>query len=430
MIDHKRIAVQWKEFGLPVFFPRAAELDLDMDFIITVTGPRRAGKTYFCFQLMDELLKKGVGRDNILYINFEDEKLLGADAGDLERLLDAFFELFPIDKNQKVYLFLDEIQTVKNWDAWVRRVYDTRKDVQMVITGSSSKMLSGEVSARLRGRVYNKEIYPLSFSEFLSWKNVPYDPKTVSYGKDATTVKKHYAEYLVNGGYPAVTAQNVPKDSVLQGYYESMIFRDVVERHNVKEVKKLKVLAALIFESTAKEMSYNGLAKRLKSAGFDVSKNTIIDYMSYFEDAYLFFQNLKYEYSLTKQLGSIKKVYCIDNGLLNAVSFKFSEDTGKLMENLSYIELKRRGKRIYYHKKKNECDFIVQEKNRIAAAIQVTKELNEDNAQREESGLLEAMETYGLKEGLILTTDQEETKTMGNKKIRIMPIWKWLLLNE
>ena len=430
MIDYKKVIIQWKEFEMPAFLPRLADLNTELDFIVTITGPRRAGKTYFCFQSIDLLLKKGIPKENILYINFEDEKLLGAEAKDLELLMDAFYELFTISKNHKIYLFLDEIQNVKNWDVWVRRIYDTQKKMQLVLTGSSSKLLSSEISTKLRGRVLNKEIFPLSFKEFLAWKNVDYSLKTISSSKERFEVKKHFADFLINGSYPSIITQNVPKEGVLQVYYESMILRDIVERHNVKEVKKLKVLASLLFESVSKEISYNNLANKLKSLGFNISKNTIIDYLSHFEEAYLFFQNLRYEYSIIKQLGSIKKLYCIDNGLLNAVSFKFSEDKGKLMENLVFVELKRRGKKIYYHKDKFECDFVIHEKNKVIAALQVTNVLNEDNTAREMNGLLEAMEKHALNEGIVLTHDQKDTKIAGNKTIKVTPIWEWLLLDN
>lgn len=427
-MDYKQIVIFWKEFEIPEVLYRDLEINLDLDFIITITGPRRAGKTYFCFQIIKNLLQKGISKENIFYINFEDNKLLGADAEDLEKLLETFFELYQTNKNQKIYLFLDEIQAVKNWDSWVRKIYDTRKDIKLILTGSSSKLLSKEISTKLRGRVINKEIFPLSFKEILLWKGMKYNLKTISYSKDKIGIKKEFSSFVLGGGYPAIIIQNAQKENILQNYYESMIFKDIVERYKIEEIKKLKALANLLFESISKEISYNKIANKLRSIGLNMSKNTIIEYISYFEDAYFFFQNLKYEYSLTKQLGSIKKIYCIDNGLLNSVSFKFSEDFGKLIENLIYIELKRRGKQVYYHRKNYECDFLVINKNKVCSAIQVTKKLDEDNEKREINGLLEAMKEHKLNEGILLTEDQEEKKIIGNKKIIITPIWKWLLM--
>lgn len=426
-MEYQKIIVQWMEFEIPEVLPRHAQVKLPADFITTITGPRRAGKTYFCFQLIKKLLQRKVPKANILYVNFEDEKLLRAESKDLNELLDAFHELSEIDEKQKIYLFLDEIQNVNDWDAWVRRIHDTQKNINIVLTGSSSKMLSKEISTKLRGRTLNTGIYPLSFKEFIGWQGIKYDLKTVSYSKKRFAVKKEFSSFLSRGGYPAIILNEEFGDEILQGYFESMIFRDVIERYNVKEIKKLRVLSGLLFESVTKDISYNKLANKLKSLGYGLSKNTIIEYISYFEDAYLFFQNLKYEYSLTKRLGSIKKVYCIDNGLLNAVSFKFSEDRGKLMENLVFIELQRRNKNVYYHRKKRECDFLVKEKNKIVGAIQVTEELNDENRKREIDGLIEAMDTYNLSKGIILTYDSEDIEQIKDKTIQIKPLWKWLL---
>lgn len=429
-MDYKQIITFWKEFNVPKALEREIKVDVNTDFIITITGPRRAGKTYFCFELINQLITKGILKQNILYINFEDNKLIGAESKDLDILLQTFFELSQINEKQKIYLFFDEIQTVKNWDSWVRTINDTRKDIQIVLTGSSSKLLSKEISTKLRGRVLNYEIFPLSFKEIVNWKNIKYDLKNISYSKDKTEIKKLFLSFVIEGGYPAIIFQDLKKENILQSYYDSMIFKDIIERYRIEDVNKLKSLANLLFESVSKEMSYNKLANKLNSIGFKTSKNTVIEYLSYFEDAYLFFQNLKYEYSLAKQLGSIKKIYCIDNGLLNAVSFKFSDDFGKLLENLVFIELRRRNEQIYYFRKTYECDFLIVRKNKVSSAIQVTKKLDDDNEKREINGLLEVMNEYKLKEGIILTEDQEEEKILEDKKIRIIPVWKWLLMES
>jgi predicted AAA+ superfamily ATPase len=426
-MDYKQIITFWKDFNVPEALEREIKIEVNTDFIITITGPRRAGKTYFCFQLINQLIEKEMSNENIFYINFEDNKLLGAESKDLDKLLETFFELSQINKKQKIYLFFDEIQTVKNWDSWVRIINDTRKDIQIILTGSSSKLLSKEISTKLRGRVLNYEIFPLSFKEILNWKNIKYNLETISYSKDKTEVKKLFSLFVLNGGYPAIISQNLKKEDILQSYYDSMIFKDITERYKIEDVNKLKALANLLFESVSKEMSYNKLANKLNSIGFKISKNTVIEYLSYFEDAYLFFQNLKYEYSLAKQLGSIKKIYCIDNGLLNTVSFKFSDDFGKLLENLVFIELRRRNEQIYYFRKNYECDFLIVQKNKVSSAIQVTKKLNDENEKREINGLLEAMDEHKLKEGILLTEEQEEEKIIEGKKIKIIPVWKWLL---
>jgi len=429
-MDYEKIIRSWKEFVIPEPIGRDINLNLNHDLITTITGPRRAGKTFLCFQKIHELLEQGINRENILYINFEDDKLLNANSDDLEKLFEAFLENFNQNKKQNTFLFLDEIQTVKNWDSWVRRIHDTKRKINLVLTGSSSKLLSREISTKLRGRVYNIELLPLNFKEYLYWKNSNLDIKSIlQNGKDSLVAKRHFKEYLFNGGYPAIFINPKIRDEILQSYYDSMIFKDVVERYKIADVKKLQILAKLIFESTSKEISYNNLSNKLKSLGFAMGKSTIIDYISYFEEAYLFFQVLKYEYSIQKQLGSIKKVYCIDNGLLNAVSFKFSDDYGKLLENLVFLELYRRKKKVYYNRGKFECDFLVQEKNKITGAVQVCYELTDDNRDREINGLIEAMKKFKLKKGLIVTYDDDDEIVKDGLKIKVVPAWKWMLEN-
>ena len=243
---------------------------------------------------------------------------------------------------------------------------------------------------------------------------------------DYTLIPKSFLRYFDErenfGGYVAdmifISSEVVEKNPLWLPYIALKLYLDPYDQ----------MLGAFPdLESTTKDISYTKLANKMVSSGYKISKSTVIDYISYFEDAYLFFQNVKYEYSLTKQLGSIKKIYCIDNGMLNAVSFKFSEDKGKLLENLIFIELKRRGKETYYYRKNFECDFIIKQKNEVISAFQVTWELNEGNKEREISGLLEAMEKFKLKEGLILTCDTEDEKTINGKKIIIAPAWRWLL---
>ncbi len=430
-MEHRKIVVAWKEFEVPRLLHRNIHVDLDVDFITTITGPRRSGKTYLCFELINGLLSKGIPKENILYINFEDNKLLDATSDDLDKILENYIEMYEPNKKKKVYLFFDEIQVVKDWDAWARKISDMRKEIKLVLTGSSSKLLSKEISTKLRGRVINNEVFPLSFREFLEWSKISYNPKTISHSKDKAAVKKAFAHYLADGGYPAILInKNISREQILQGYYDSMIFKDIIERYKIEDVKKLKSIAQLLFQSVSSEISYNKLAEKLKSAGFSISKNTIIEFVSYFEDAYLFFQNIKYEYSIAKQLGSIKKLYCIDNGLLNSVSFKFSEDKGKLLENLVYVELKRRGETVYLHRAKYECDFIIVIKNRVSQAIQVVKELDETTEEREMQGLLEALKEHNLYEGMILTEYQEGERIVEGRKIIIRPIWQWLISAE
>lgn len=427
-MDYKRIIIQWMEFDIPESLPRNYQIHTDSGFIISIIGPRRAGKTFLCYNLMYQLRNAGVSRENMLYINFEDEKLTGASANDLTRLLETYFEITGLSSENSVYLFLDEIQNVENWDKWVRRIHETEKKIKIFLTGSSAKLLSKELSTHLRGRTISVEVFPLSFDEIVQWQKLNFEYSTISHSKKRFAIKKMFDKYLTDGGFPALFFEDAHlKESILQEYFNSMIFRDVIERYRVNSIRKLKMLSHFVFESVAKDISYSRLANKMSSSGLAIGKHTVIEYISYLEDAYLFFQHLKFEYSLTKQLGAIKKVYCIDNGLLNAVSFKFVNDTGKLLENLVYLELRRKNKNIFYHRKNYECDFLIQKKNTITQAFQVTNELNSDNEKREIRGLTEALDSYKLNEGIILTTGQETELKINNKTIKVLPVWKWLL---
>lgn len=426
--DYKKIATQWREYQIPPVKPRRVEIDLQSDFVWAIIGPRRAGKTYVCFQLMRDLLNKKIPLENIVYVNFEDEKMLGAQARDIQGIVDAFFELYPPQARAPLFLFLDEIQNVIGWQKWARRVHETKKNFKLILTGSSAKLLSRELATEMRGRVLVKEVYPLSFAEYLEWQGVTYNPKTIVYSEQQIEIKRRFNQWLQNGGYPAVIL-NPPalRDQILQQYFNNMLLNDVVERYNIKNVTRLRVLASLLFESVGRDFSFSKTAAKLKALGRKISKNTVVEHVGYFQDAYLFFQNVKFEYSAAKQLGAIKKIYCVDNGLLNAVSFKFSDDIGRLLENAVFLELKRRQREVFYHRGERECDFIVKKKNKIINALQITKEISPENEEREFRGLTEAMDVYGLKEGYVLTLEQRENRKIEGKTIHTLPVWEWLV---
>lgn len=427
-MDYKKVVVYWKEFEIPKALDRDLELPMNTDLIITITGPRKAGKSYRCYQFISQLKESGINSNNIFFINFDDERLENTTADDLDNLLNTYLELYKIDKKQPLFLFFDEIQNVKNWDKWVRRINSSKKNIRFILTGSSAKHLSKEISTKLRGRTLNFELFPISFKELLKWKKVEYNLRTVLHSNIKTKILSLFNQYVEDGGYPKVVLGEEYKNRLLQTYYEVMILRDIVERYNVRDVKQLKVVANLLATSVSKEFSYNKLKNKMESIGFDISKSTIIDYMDYFDNAYLFFQHLKYEYSVAKQLGSIKKIYCVDNGLLNTISFRFQKNYGSLLENVVFVELKRRGIKCYYHKNgESECDFVVQQKNHVIAAIQVTKQLNDITEEREVNGLLNAMEKYKLDKGYILTENQSGSRKSNGKRIEILPVWYFLL---
>ncbi len=430
-MDYKTVVVYWKEFEIPRALERSIVIDIDTELITTITGPRRAGKSYCCYHLISHLKESGINPNNIIFINFEDERLTNCTAEDLDKLVSMHMELYEIDKKQPLFLFLDEIHNVTGWENWARRVNETKKNYRLVLTGSSSKHLSSEIATSLRGRSLNHEVFPLSFKEALQWKGLGYDIKTILHSELRTDILRVFDTYLEDGGYPKMVLGNQNMDRLLQTYYEVMILRDIVERYDVRNVKQLKVAANIFADSVSGEFSYNRMKNKMNSIGFDISTSTVIDYVGYFENAYLFFQHLKYEYSTSKQLGSIKKLYCVDNGLLNRISFRFKKDFGPLLENIVFVELKRRRLDMYYHKDaSSECDFIIKQDLKNVAAVQVTWQLDENTEKREITGLLRAMESHRVERGYILTRDQYRIIEMEGKKIEVLPVWYFLISSD
>lgn len=424
----KLIIKEFHEIELPEAKERDLILPQKTSKIITISGPRRAGKTYYFYQIIRQLKKK-VANSRIIYLNFEDDRLLPMSADNLADLIEAYFELYPENKTKEVYCFFDEIQNIKNWELFIRRIYDKEK-VKIFLTGSSSKLLSKEIATSLRGRTLNYQIFPLSFGEFLKFKNIELD-KDFSYSKTRFQIKKLFEEYLIFGGFPEVVLEESDlKLPVLKNYYDLMIYRDLVERFAVRNTAFLKSLTKYLLTNVSATFSvnayYRSLEKSLKPA-----KETVLEYLSYLQEIELIFLAPIFSYSLKVQQVNPKKNYVIDNGLRNTVSFRFSQDFGRLLENLVFVELKRRNKEIYYHKQKKEADFVVKGNLKTSQAIQVTQELNDKNKERELGGLLEAMSEYQLRDGLILTRDQEEEviEKIGRRKvkIKITPVWKWLL---
>lgn len=406
------ILEQKKEFEKDdVFVKRSALEDienyLELPHIIIISGLRRSGKS----TLLKEIHQYLFNGKTVYYFNFEDERLIKFTATDFNHLYETFLELLGPDK----VFFFDEIQNVQGWELFVRRMYD--KGSKFIITGSNSSMLSRELGTRLTGRYIAIELFPFSFKEYINSNHI--DIPDILLTEDKASMKKTFNKYLRYGGIPEYLRYR--NDLILKTLYENILYKDIFARYGLNNEKTLKELSFYLFSNYASEISYNKLRTML-----DVSINTVKSYMGYLENSYLIFSIPRYDYSIKKQIYSHKKVYVIDQGLINLISFKFSKDHGKLLENIVFLELRRRHSDIYYHRDKHECDFVVMENGHITDAIQVTASLN-GNSKREYDGLLEALDKYGLDGGLILTDDEEFEDIKGDKKIIVMPIWKWLL---
>lgn len=386
--------------------------------IITLTGPRRAGKTFYFYQLIKKLLKI-IPKDRIIYINFEDDRILPLDVKELDGILEAYYEMHPENKGKELFLFFDEIQNIIGWETYIRRVNDT-ENARIFVTGSSSKLLSREIATSLRGRTISFEILPLSFKELLRFNKITPD-KNIFYSNARYKAKQLFEYYLTYGGFPEVVLENNQLEyKILENYFKIMIFRDIVERFKIRNLNLLTNLARFLLTNISSIFSVNSYYRSLKETTA-IGKETLFEYVSHLEEASIIFLVPIFSYSLKAKQTNPKKTYCIDTGLRNAVSFKFSKDEGKLAENLIFIELKRREKEISYWKNRGEIDFVVKNKDSTLTAINAsyTDEVDE----REINSLLEFKKEFKTKELIILTKDTEKQE----RGIKFIPLWKWLL---
>jgi len=399
-----------------VFYP------LNLDKIITVVGPRRAGKTYYLFQLMAELERQGVERNRILYINFEDERLELKGCHDL--ILEAYLELYPDLDLSLSYFFFDEIQELDLWEKFVRRMFDTVTK-RIFLTGSNARLLSGEIATSLRGRSLSFEIMPLSFKEFLSFKEI--DAQDIYSTRNLSVIQNAFEEYLLWGGYPELVGiEERFKPQVLQEYFNVMLYRDLVERYTIKDVSILKYLVKRLIASFTKEFSVNKLYNELKSRGISISKDRIYRIVDQIFSIYMLAYVEKHDPSVTKREMSNKKIYLYDNGFAAVTRYSFFEDRGKLLENLVFVHLRAQTKEIYFLKNGWGCDFLVFPMAKQPLIIQVTDRLNSDNLKCEINGLVMARKRIPNSKCLLLARQHDQTVDLPDW-CKLMPISTWLL---
>ena len=405
--------------------PRNIQPPIDTKKIITLIGVRRCGKTSIFYHMINQLIEK-IEKTKILFLNFEDERFeLNSD--ELDLILQAYMELYPSYKLSECYFFFDEIQNIPNWEKFIRRMYDTISK-NIFITGSNSKLLSSEIATSLRGRTLNFEIFPLSFKEYLSFKDVEVDFYS---SKSLAFIKNAQESFLKNGSFPeTLFLEEIYANKTLQEYFNVLLYKDLAERYNITNTVALKFFLKRIISSSTKQISINKIFNELKSSGIKIGKNTLYEFLEYVQNIYLALTLQKYDNSLiNKELGE-KKIYSIDIGLNNATEFRFSDDIGKSLENAVFLELKRKEFDIYYYRtSKSECDFLVFDKNTISDVIQVTFDMSDENTKsREIKGLIEACKNFDLKSGIIITFDSEDELIENGIKIKIIPFYKWSII--
>ncbi len=418
------IIKEFQEFKLPNIINRQLTIS-ESNKIISLVGNRRSGKTYFFYQLVKELLVKGIAKDQILYINFDDDRLYPLKLDELDYLIESYYELFPENKNKKKYFFLDEIQTIDNWELFVRRLND-KENIKIYLTGSSSKLLSQEIATSLRGRTLSYYLYTLNFKEFLEFKNFKFTKNDV-YSSKRYQLKKLFLEYLNDGSFPEVVLENNLKKEILNNYFDMFIYKDLVERYSIRNIDLLKKLSLYLLTNVSNLFSASSYYK-LISKEISVSKETILEYLSYLKEINLVFSVPIYSFSLKQQQVNPSKIYTIDNGLRNAISFKFSEDEGRLAENLVFIELKRKLKEIYYWKGKGEVDFVIKNKDNSVDLINVC--YNNEIPEREVNSINEFIVKHlntKINNKIIITKDLEKEEKIDERIIKYIPLWKWLI---
>lgn len=375
--------------------------------IIVITGVRRCGKSTLLRQLSKHY-------KNYSYINFEDERLLDFTYRDFNNLLEIFLSFGPESKT----FFFDEIQVIEGWEKFTRRLFT--EGYKIFVTGSNATLLSSEIATSLTGRNLRFELYPFSFKEYLLFYK--FKLKNIFTTKEKAILSQHIKDYLHFGGFPEIVKSKDFEE--LNLIYQDIIIKDLLVRFKIRDQKDFRELSLFLLSNIGKKISFNNLKNLLEFSNTSKVKN----YVDFLREAYLFFTINKYDPSVKKQIVNDKKIYAVDTGLVNSSSFQFSENRGNILENAVFLELKRRQKDIFYFEEKKECDFIIKSGRNITHAIQVTDNLsNPSTRKREIEGLKYAMNRFNLDEGIIITIDAEETIIEDNKKIHVIPYWKWLL---
>jgi hypothetical protein len=366
---------------------------LNTNHALIISGIRRCGKSTVLRQLFE------ADNEKKLHLNFEDPRLASFDFVDFERLSKY------AENNEIVHFYLDEIQNIPQWENFVRFKLD--EGYKVTLTGSNASLLSKELGTKLTGRHITKELFPFSFTEYLAFTNAMRNENSLT-------------NYLLTGGFPEYIRSEGNVD-ILTNVFNDILFRDIAVRHQIKQTQLIRSLSVFIVSNSGNKMSANALRKQFEIA----SGSTVNEYLNYLEDSYLFQSIQRFSYSLKSQQVNPKKWYTIDSGLIAANSKSFTPDTGRLLETVVFLHLRRSFTEIFYFSEKNECDFVVFRNNAFQQAVQVCYELTSMNKQREIAGLMDALDFFDTNEGYIITYNQEDTIRIDNKTIHIVPFYKW-----
>ncbi|MEM5811669.1 MAG: ATP-binding protein [Candidatus Aenigmatarchaeota archaeon] len=396
-----------------------------IELVSCIIGPRRAGKTYFLYDLI--LNKLHLKDSDYLFVNFEDDEIKRINREKISNIIHYHNEIYG---KYPQYLFFDEIQALENWQSFIYSLYEKKKYF-VFITGSSSKLSSREIATQLRGRSFSLKVFPFSFKEILSIKNFKLN-KNIFSSYEESEIKHVLKNYLEKGGFPQLWIEKINEKIFFGDYVDVVIFKDIVDRFEIRNIAAIKMLISSCISSFSKEFSIKKVYNTLKSVGIKISKNSLYSYSSMLKEVMFCFNVYKFSYSERKILASIPKIYMCDVGIPNFyLSSKIDENIGRIIENVVFLELYRNENiDVFYWKdyQQNEVDFVIKEGLDIKQLIQVTYASNKDEIEKREiKGLLKASELLKCKDLLIITWDYEDEIKVNNKKIKCIPLWKWLL---
>ena len=420
----------WKkspDTGIPRFFylEKLKKLLLTGQ-IIVITGARRSGKSFIMRQLAKELIKRGVNENRILIVNFEDPRFIDLNPQLLQQIYETYLEF--LNPKDKPYIFFDEVQEVQKWEKWVRTMQELKK-ANIILSGSNAKLLSRELATLLTGRHLDITVFPLSFKEFLDFNGL-YLKEELDFVSKKIEIKRLMRNYLEFGSFPEVVLQK-EKREILLSYFEDILNKDLVRRYKIRKSENLKALIKFYLANPSSLITFSSLEKSLK-----ISADTIEKFSNYFETAYLTFFLKRFSFKIKEQEKSPRKVYTVDTGLANTIGFRFSQNLGKLAENIVFLELKRKALfypdlEFYYWKdeRHREVDFLIKEKLKVNKLLQVCWNIEDkETRKREIESLIKAMREFKLNEGLIINEDYEGEEKIKGKEIKFIPLWKWLLI--
>lgn len=392
-------------------------------------GVRRGGKSTLMGQIVLALYSQGVKPENVLYVNFFDDRLHDLTHQGPSAIVEAYFSLFPEKKGvETVYCFFDEIQMVRNWESFVDRLMRTER-CEVYLTGSSARLLSREVATQMRGRSLSWELFPFSFSEFLDFKDIRFQPET---SRNRLLTQKAFEEYWQKGGFPEVrSVEEHLRVMIHQEYFRTIVYRDIVERYDAIHPQAVLDLAYRLISNVASSHSINSLTGYLQALQHKVSKSFVGQCLEWFEDAYFLFAVRLWDASLARQNVNAKKIYCIDHAMVRSVSSGILLNSGHLLENLVFLHLRRKSDRIHYYRTQSgrEVDFIWQDSAHQRNLVQVCESMamNANTQHREVSALTEAMQEMKIRKATIVTRSESQEISTPAGQITVLPAWKFII---